>query len=95
VGPASDPPRAIGAVAGARTRRWPGILCAAGGDRRLSRQRGHTDETQWPRIAKLYAELSGLVRSPIIELNRAVAVGMAEGPAAALAIVDGWRASPR
>jgi predicted RNA polymerase sigma factor len=37
----------------------------------------------------------GLVRSPIIELNRAVAVGMAEGPAAALAIVDGWRASPR
>jgi predicted RNA polymerase sigma factor len=44
---------------------------------------------------KLYAELSGLVRSPIIELNRAVAVGMAEGPAAALAIVDGWQASPR
>lgn len=47
------------------------------------------DETEWPRIAKLYAELSGLVRSPIIELNRAVAVGMAEGPAAALVIVDG------
>src|SRR3954466_14772336 len=46
------------------------------------------DDTEWPRIAKLYAELSGLVRSPIIELNRAVAVGMAEGPAAALAIVD-------
>jgi len=32
--------------------------------------------------------LSGLVRSPIIELNRAVAVGMAEGPAVALVIVD-------
>ena len=47
------------------------------------------DETEWPRIVKLYAELSGLVRSPIIELNRAVAVGMAEGPAAALVIVDG------
>jgi RNA polymerase sigma factor (sigma-70 family) len=46
------------------------------------------DETEWPRIAKLYAELSGLVRSPIIELNRAVAVGMAEGPAVALVIVD-------
>src|SRR4051794_5990823 len=46
------------------------------------------DETEWPRIAKLYAELARLVRSPIIELNRAVAVGMAEGPAAALAIVD-------
>jgi RNA polymerase sigma factor (sigma-70 family) len=47
------------------------------------------DDTEWPRIARLYAELSGLVRSPIIELNRAVAIGMAEGPAAALAIVDG------
>jgi len=44
--------------------------------------------TPWPRIAELYAELTALVRSPVIELNRAVAVGMAEGPAAALAIVD-------
>ena len=52
------------------------------------------DETEWPRIAKLYAELAGLVRSPIIELNRAVAVGMAEGPAAALAIVDGLAGEP-
>ena len=46
------------------------------------------DETDWPRISGLYAELAALARSPIIELNRAVAVGMAEGPAAALAIVD-------
>ena len=45
-------------------------------------------ETDWPRISELYAELASLVRSPIIELNRAVAVGMAEGPAAALPIVD-------
>ena len=52
------------------------------------------DETDWPRIAKLYAELSGLVRSPIIELNRAVAVSMSEGPAAALAIVDGLAGEP-
>src|SRR6476661_8071313 len=37
-------------------------------------------ETDWPRIATLYAELTALVRSPVIELNRAVAVGMAEGP---------------
>ena len=35
-----------------------------------------------------------LVRSPIIELNRAVAIGMAEGPAAALAIVDGLAGEP-
>jgi len=52
------------------------------------------NETEWPRIAKLYGELSGLVRSPIIELNRAVAVGMAEGPAAALAMVDGLAGEP-
>jgi predicted RNA polymerase sigma factor len=45
-------------------------------------------DTDWSRIARLYAELAAVVRSPIIELNRAVAVGMAEGPEVALAIVD-------
>jgi predicted RNA polymerase sigma factor len=45
-------------------------------------------ETEWARIAGLYAELAALVRSPIIELNRAVAVGMAEGPQAGLSIVE-------
>jgi RNA polymerase sigma factor (sigma-70 family) len=45
-------------------------------------------ETDWPRISGLYSELSKLVPSPIIELNRAVAVGMAEGPQAGLEIVD-------
>src|SRR5882762_5884362 len=37
------------------------------------------DETDWPRISGLYAQLAALVRSPIVDLNRAVAVGMAEG----------------
>src|SRR6202166_2246360 len=45
-------------------------------------------DTDWSRIAGLYAELASIVRSPIIELNRAVAVGMAEGPQAGLSIVD-------
>jgi predicted RNA polymerase sigma factor len=45
-------------------------------------------DTDWSRIAELYAELVAVVPSPIIELNRAVAVGMAEGPEAALAIVE-------
>ena len=44
--------------------------------------------TDWARIAALYAILAEVVPSPIVELNRAVAVGMAEGPAAGLAIVD-------
>lgn len=45
-------------------------------------------DTDWWRIAQLYAELARLVRSPIIELNRAVAVGMAEGPQAGLDVLD-------
>jgi len=49
---------------------------------------GTPGETDWRHIAGLYAELAALVRSPVIELNRAVAVGMADGPQAALAIVD-------
>ena len=46
------------------------------------------DETDWPRIAALYGALAARAPSPVIELNRAVAVGMAYGPAAALAILD-------
>ncbi|MGZ5890260.1 MAG: RNA polymerase sigma factor [Reyranella sp.] len=49
---------------------------------------GTAEETDWSRIALLYGELAAVVRSPIIELNRAVAVGMADGPAAGLSIVD-------
>jgi RNA polymerase sigma-70 factor, ECF subfamily len=52
------------------------------------------EETDWARIAALYAELVMLTPSPIVELNRAVAVGMAFGPQAALAIVDALTAEP-
>jgi len=45
-------------------------------------------ETNWALIAKLYDSLAQLVPSPVIELNRAVAVGMADGPAAGLELVD-------
>jgi RNA polymerase sigma factor (sigma-70 family) len=46
------------------------------------------EETDWPSIVALYGELARQVPSPVIELNRAVAVGMAFGPAAALELVD-------
>ena len=46
------------------------------------------DETDWGRIAALYAVLTRVAPSPVIELNRAVAVSMADGPAAALELVD-------
>jgi RNA polymerase sigma-70 factor, ECF subfamily len=45
-------------------------------------------ETDWARIAALYAELARVTPSPVVELNRAVAVAMASGPAAGLEIVD-------
>ncbi|HEY0018078.1 MAG TPA: RNA polymerase sigma factor [Longimicrobium sp.] len=46
------------------------------------------DETEWPRIAALYAALAQLTPSPVVELNRAVALGMAFGPEAGLQLVD-------
>jgi RNA polymerase sigma factor (sigma-70 family) len=52
------------------------------------------EETDWRAIAALYRELAALVPSPVIELNRAVAVGMAEGAAAGLAIVDALHDAP-
>ncbi|BCJ28441.1 DUF6596 domain-containing protein [Actinocatenispora sera] len=50
--------------------------------------------TDWPRIVLLYEALGRLAPSPVVELNRAVAVCMADGPAAALSIVDGLAADP-
>jgi RNA polymerase sigma factor (sigma-70 family) len=46
------------------------------------------EETDWARIVTLYAALGEIAPSPIVELNRAVAVGMASGPAAGLELVD-------
>jgi len=50
-------------------------------------------DTDWPAIARLYGELAAVTRSPVVELNRAVAVGMADGPAAGLTLVDALAAS--
>jgi RNA polymerase sigma-70 factor (ECF subfamily) len=51
-------------------------------------------ETDWGRIAEHYSELAEVAPSPVVELNRAVAVGMAFGPAAGLALVDALAAEP-
>ena len=47
-----------------------------------------SDETDWKEIARLYDQLAALARSPVVELNRAVAYSMAFGPAVGLEIVD-------
>ena len=57
-------------------------------------QAGTASDTDWSRIAGLYAELAAVVRSPVIELNRAIAVSMAESPRAGLAIVEGLLGEP-
>ncbi|MGW6844117.1 RNA polymerase sigma factor [Streptomyces sp. NPDC054958] len=52
------------------------------------------EDTDWPRIAVLYGRLAQLIPSPVVELNRAVAVSMADGPAAALPLVDALAGEP-
>jgi RNA polymerase sigma-70 factor (ECF subfamily) len=81
---------------------WPQIAEATGIlDRTIIRERGtytlqaaiaalHTeDPPDWLQIAALYTELTHLTGSPVMSLNRAVAVAEADGPAVALALVDG------
>jgi RNA polymerase sigma factor (sigma-70 family) len=72
--------RALGGAGGCYALQAAIVACHA--------QASTAGDTDWPRIAGYYAELAALVRSPIIELNRAVAVAMAQGPQAALEIVD-------
>src|SRR5213078_3200056 len=52
-------------------------------------------ETDWPRIVALYDALAQIAPSPVVELNRAVAVGMAFGPAAGLELVDALTSEPQ
>jgi RNA polymerase sigma factor (sigma-70 family) len=53
------------------------------------------DQTDWPRIAALYDALAQLTPSPVVSLNRAVAIGMAFGPAAGLELVDLLMSEPQ
>jgi predicted RNA polymerase sigma factor len=57
-------------------------------------QAPEADDTDWVRIAALYEALAALSPSPVVELNRAVAVGMAFGPAAGLALLERVAAEP-
>jgi predicted RNA polymerase sigma factor len=55
---------------------------------------GRAEDTDWPRIVALYGELAAHSPSPVVELNRAVAVSMADGPEAALPLVEAVAGSP-
>jgi len=52
------------------------------------------EETDWPQIAELYAQLAAVAPSPIVQLNRAVAIAMASGAAAGLELIDTLAAEP-
>jgi len=52
------------------------------------------EETDWPQIAELYAQLAAVAPSPIVQLNRAVAVAMASGAAAGLEVIDTLATEP-
>ena len=56
-------------------------------------QASRADETDWPQIVRLYEVLERLHPSPIVSLNRAVAIAMVEGPKAALAVIDALAAA--
>ena len=87
LGPGGDPPRAGGPGSG---RAWPG-LGAYGVQAAIAECHAvapSVEETDWKRIVLLYEALGRVAPSPVVELNRAVAISVAQGPAAALPVVD-------
>lgn len=81
--------QALGGVGGE-----PGVYALQAAIAACHAQATTAAQTDWPRIATLYGELAAVARSPVVELNRAVAVAMAHGPAAGLAIVEALRGNP-
>jgi RNA polymerase sigma-70 factor (ECF subfamily) len=72
----------------ALSRRRPGIYQIQAAIAALHAQARRAADTDWAQIAVLYAELARRTRSPVVELNHAVAVAMADGPAAGLLLLD-------
>ena len=66
----------------------PGPFAVEAAIAALHCEAARAEDTDWPQIVRLYVVLERLQPSPIISLNRAVAVAMVEGPAAALALID-------
>lgn len=73
---------------GALARRDPGSYQLQAAISALHAQAARFDDTDWPQIALLYGALARLDPSPVVEVNRAVAVGMADGPLAGLAVLE-------
>ena len=76
-----------GLLDGALALRAPGPYQVQAAIAALHAQAARFEDTDWPQIAVLYGELARRAPSPVVEINRAVAVGMADGPRAGLAIL--------
>ena len=76
-----------GLLDAALARRAPGPYQVQAAIAALHAQAARFEDTDWPQIAVLYGELARRAPSPVIEINRAVAAGMADGPSAGLAIL--------
>ncbi len=75
-------------------RRQPGEYQLQAAITALQIQAPDTESTDWAQIAELYGALGRLTPSPVVELNRSVAVGLAEGPAAGLTLLEPLLADP-
>jgi RNA polymerase sigma-70 factor, ECF subfamily len=75
-------------------RRRPGEYQLQAAITALQMQAPNDEATDWAQIAELYGALARLTPSPVVELNRAVAVGLADGPAAGLALLEPLLADP-
>jgi RNA polymerase sigma-70 factor (ECF subfamily) len=78
----------IGLLDAAMTLRAPGPYQLQAAISAVHAQAPTFAATDWPQIAALYGELARRTQSPVVEVNRAVAVGMADGPQAGLAILE-------
>jgi RNA polymerase sigma-70 factor (ECF subfamily) len=90
---AAEITEAVGLLDGALRRGRPGPYQVQAAIAACHATAADAADTDWAQIARLYGQLTELVPSPVVELNRAAAVAMAQGPAAGLALVDALQAS--
>ena len=95
LGPGGDPARAGRPGSGRRAGRGLGAYGVQAAIAECHAVAPSVDETDWERIVLLYEALGRLAPSPVVELNRAVAISVAQGPAAALPVVDDLVAAGR
>jgi RNA polymerase sigma-70 factor (ECF subfamily) len=83
----------VAVLGGALRRGQPGVYQVQAAIAACHATAATAADTDWAQIARLYEQLARFLPTPVVELNHAVAVGMAQGPAAGLALVEALEAS--